>query len=253
MLHKFCSSCGELKLKETEFAKNSSRSDGYAAQCKICHKEKYDHKRYSRNFRKKNNIKQKKKFHVYEKLPSDCEWRPVIIGGKMYEAYSISNDGRLVSHLKPTGGIKSEIDKSYNRLMKHSVSKNNSGRPRKVDYKISLPIDFFDGTSLKDFSFRKKTKNTIEYNVSAHNLVMNAFRPIDLNPPIALQEWETTPENAKQLIKDCIVINHIDHNPMNNNISNLEYVTPRQNANKAKIYYGGNVTNKNNITNNLNV
>ena len=48
----------------------------------------------------------------------------------------------------------------------------------------------------------------------------------------------------QKLVKETVYINHIDHDPSNNRVDNLEYVTPRENSRAAVKHYGGNTANK---------
>ena len=56
--------------------------------------------------------------------------------------------------------------------------------------------------------------------------------------------WDHIPEDAKIWIKETVTINHKNHNPCDNNVDNLEYVTQRENSRAAKKHYGGNMANK---------
>jgi hypothetical protein len=55
------------------------------------------------------------------------------------------------------------------------------------------------------------------------------FKPIDLYPPIDKAVWDKTPNEIKNLIKELLIVDHIDNNPFNNCADNLRWVTPRQN------------------------
>ena len=56
-----------------------------------------------------------------------------------------------------------------------------------------------------------------------HELVMEAFRPMDEYPPDRLKDcWDDIPEDAKTWIKETVYINHIDHDPSNNRVDNLD-------------------------------
>lgn len=221
--NKFCSSCGLLK-NISEFSKNRSCPEGLAYQCKKCFTERYGKKNYPRR-----------------------KWKHIIIANKEYKGYSISNDGKLLSHLKKGKKRIKVIDPSYSFYTTPTIVKGNSDSPSALRYFLTLPADFFEGTPLSGKDFRKsKNGKCIKCDINAHKLVMDAFKPIDDNPPypITKEDWDKTPESSKQMIRDCIVINHIDHNPLNNRIDNLEYTTPRENARKARDHYGGNVANK---------
>jgi hypothetical protein len=80
-----------------------------------------------------------------------------------------------------------------------------------------------------------------------HKLVMAAFRPIDQYPPIPKEDWDLCPESAKKFISESVYINHINHDPNDNNVDNLEYTTPRDNTRQAVKFYDGHMANKNKI------
>ena len=48
------------------------------------------------------------------------------------------------------------------------------------------------------------------------------------------EEWDKTPESAKQLIRDTVFIDHINDDPYDNRVENLRWVTPLQNSNYRK-------------------
>ena len=51
---------------------------------------------------------------------------------------------------------------------------------------------------------------------------------------ISKEEWLSMPERAKVIIRQSLEINHIDHNPTNNKLSNLEWVTKVENSQAYK-------------------
>ena len=59
------------------------------------------------------------------------------------------------------------------------------------------------------------------------------------------EDYDKTPESMKIFIRQAFVINHIDHNKKNNNVTNLEWVTQKANTFKALKHYGGNCANAN--------
>jgi len=184
------------------------------------------------------------------------EWRKVVVDGKENEWYSISNYGNLVSHLRK------QIPKrdSLGRIVKNTgsyfydpsyscpINPQKRGN-RSTQYfvkKMTFPVDFFD-----DYSYSSNNSITCRKTVSIHKLVMDAFKPIDLFPPDRLKEcWSQIPDEAKKWINETIIINHIDHNPQNNCIDNLEWVTHRENTRAAVEYYGGQCANKGKLTSN---
>jgi hypothetical protein len=201
------------------------------------------------------------------KLDFDEQWKPIVIAGKEFPHYSISNYGRLVSHLKKTvvnmtRGEKGRITSSstsyvydpfFTREIKLSHMRNKDGSVKSLYKKLHLPKDFFDGTYLEGVEYYQSSDNTIKYHATAHALVMAAFRPIEDYPPERLKHcWEDLHPDAKQWIKECVIINHIHHDPTQNWVcaeephpqDSLEYCTPGENSRKAKEFYGGNHSNK---------
>ena len=65
------------------------------------------------------------------------------------------------------------------------------------------------------------------------------FLPKEINK----EDYAQTPESMKIFIRQAFVINHIDHNKKNNNVTNLEWVTQKANTFKALKHYGGNCAN----------
>ena len=63
-------------------------------------------------------------------------------------------------------------------------------------------------------------------NVKYHRAVIEAWKPIDENPPIPTEDWNNTPESAKQFIRECAIIDHIDSDTRNNHVDNLRWTTP---------------------------
>jgi hypothetical protein len=174
------------------------------------------------------------------------EWRTIVVDDKEHPWYSVSNFGRVRSHLQikglPGGGSSAACNLSYHKEKKPSKMKNRDGSISCMKVKLRFPIDFFE-----DYQYHKDRKISTNVNkkCSVHKLVMEAFRPMDKYPPDRLKDcWNDIPESAKTWIKQTVLINHIDHDPSNNHVDNLEYVTPRENSRAATKHYGGNTANK---------
>ena len=178
------------------------------------------------------------------------EWRVVVIGGKEHPWYSVSNYGNVRSHLQkkgcgwPTMGFYILCNPNYYKDLSLIKSKQRNGSHCKMMVSLYFPEDFFE-----DYQYSKNSNNIISNTVRklcpSHQLVMEAFRPMDEYPPDRLKNcWSDIPEDAKTWIKQTVTINHIDHDPTNNHVDNLEYVTQRENSRAAVKHYGGKFANK---------
>jgi hypothetical protein len=131
-------------------------------------------------------------------------FKPIIRKGTHIPGYLISNKGRVYSE-------------KTNKFLSITDTKN---KERGNSSLVGLSI----------------TENLFEYSYSnnklmcqIHQLVAEVFMPIDDFPPVPIDDWLKTPESCKNLIRECILIDHIDNDPYNNCVSNLRYVTARQN------------------------
>ena len=175
------------------------------------------------------------------------EWKTIVVDGKKHPWYSVSNLGNARSHLQnrslgPGRGFNRSYNPNFYRDLKPCNFKNRDGSIRRCVFGLQFPQDFFE-----DYQYRKKrnSDSRVTRDCSVHELVMGAFRPMDEYPPDRLKEdWNDIPESAKTWIKETVTINHIDHDPTNNCVDNLEYVTQRENSRAAVKHYGGNVANK---------
>jgi hypothetical protein len=79
-----------------------------------------------------------------------------------------------------------------------------------------------------------------------HRLVMDSWRSIlTTDPPgISTKDWRATPGNVKIFIGSLLQVNHKNHDKLDNNLLNLERVTPKQNSKEAVSFYEGNCNNK---------
>lgn len=89
-------------------------------------------------------------------------------------------------------------------------------------------------------------QGTTKQKVLVHRLIMDSWSPIfESEPPngFPTEDWELISREAKKFIGGVLLINHKDHNKVNNNILNLERVTSKQNSQKAIEFYDGNFKN----------
>ena len=157
------------------------------------------------------------------------EWKNIVVDGKVFNGYSVSNYGNIVTHKRQCGGSVGWIYDPEFRKIKTARRQN-----RGMSVSLTFPKGFFD----YEYRAAGKSKNSTVRDRRVHQLVMETFCPIDENPPVPIEEWKQTPESIKQIVRECIFINHKDHDFTNNRLDNLEYVTPRQNTRKAVEHYG---------------
>lgn len=147
-------------------------------------------------------------------------WKPVSIRGVRLPYYYVSDHGRVLS----TKGGKERILKI--RIREKSIA----GRGGHSDISLAKPKDLI----LDDYRGDGKT---FAGTYQIHQLVMWAFKPVDQNPPDELRDdWNSAPESFKQWVRDTVVIDHINDNPHDNRIDNLQYVTPKKNNAWRKLY-----------------
>ena len=70
-----------------------------------------------------------------------------------------------------------------------------------------------------------------------HRLVAQAFLSLDDNPEqigITKAGWDRMEDRAKDIIKDAMQVNHKDHDKENNNVWNLDWMTPQENSKQGQ-------------------
>lgn len=154
-------------------------------------------------------------------LPIEEEiWKPAVKFGVVIPNYFISNLGRLKDE-------KGKVLKASKRAAKYRTG----GPGPKSIVKIKIPKNLFKHRQDEGIGF-------VNIRIVVHRLVIETFKPLDEYPPIPKHEWDTLPESAKEIIRNCCIVDHIDNNPFNNRIENLRWCTPLENnpANKKKTF-----------------
>jgi len=165
-------------------------------------------------------------------LYGEEEFRPIRKYGKVIPNYFVSKDGRVYSTrtskpkiLNPTYDT---IQQGYKvpRIIGLRVSRKECPDLfDNYDYNISQQRLQCDPTS-KYYKRLTKDPDLTTINVKYHRAVIEAWKPIDENPPIPKEDWDNTPESAKQFIRECAIIDHIDSDTRNNHVDNLRWTTP---------------------------
>ena len=170
------------------------------------------------------------------------QWTPVVFRYKVIPNYFVSSWGRLRG---PKGKLLKR--RPYPALpMRYKNIQNNFPFPYDYinksggTYVQCLKVDFtFDKDLFEDYDYRSPCQKTrkgtrMKATSTVHKLVMNSFKPHDQYPVLEKEVWDNTPEEAKHIINEMVIIDHLDDNPTNNHISNLAYVTPRENCHYVK-------------------
>ena len=261
----------DRKLWSKEYyQKNREKRIEYSKQHHMINREE-NLKRMRENYRQKKGSTKQSLESI--SLPGEI-WKSIVVDGKVHSWYSVSTMGRVASHFgnKNTGrnaaGFQAwdrSYDPEYCRLIKPAPSYKNNHDPNKRDVygntlkvgdkiinctrvSIRLPWDFFQDINMYGSEYQYPVQGLegamngkcCQRTMAIHKLVANTHMPIDDFPPTRIADsYQSLPEPIKQWIRETVIINHIDHDPTNNDISNLEYVTPRENCHKAVKQYGG--------------
>jgi len=175
------------------------------------------------------------------------EIKPVIVDGIEIPGYFVSNFGRVFTSLSKRRSNGKYVG-SYVSEQKSEMkpSKEMNGRSGQLSG-LRVELTFAPGT-FGDYSYRK-LDNKETRKIYVHQLVMQAFRPVlDYPPEVLKPYWDSTPNEVKKWIAKSVIINHMDHDPSNNFVDNLEYVTARENSRAAVKHYGGNLANRKTVT-----
>jgi len=169
--------------------------------------------------------------------------RPVVYKKKTVPGYYIAESGNAYSAFCGKGmGRGREVAEGKEiidnlRLLSPSTSKMHRY------FHLRVPPKFYD------YEYRTNGKSQRQVlSVQVHQIVMQTWRPVNDYPPEKIKHvWDQTPIEIKNFIADCLFTNHIDHDPYNNNVDNLEYCTPMHNARESVKHWGGNNANKKKI------
>ena len=170
------------------------------------------------------------------------EFRPIKKFGIEVPNYFVSKDGRVLS-------TKTSKHKILNP--KYEIVEQGYKVPHVVGLRVSrkdcpeLFEEYNYNSSQQKLQndpnspyYKRLTKDldltTIQ--VKYHRAVMEAWKPIDENPPIPKEDWDKCPETAKKFMRESAIIDHIDRDTRNNHVDNLRWTTNKDNNTHIKKY-----------------
>ena len=170
----------------------------------------------------------------------NIEFKPLMHKQRHIPDYYISECAKILSTKQTkTKGVPKLMDYKRKQRLDHP-GRGAGGQTYKRPMAVNLSVDVSKGL-FPEYNYVMSTNGQkqvstkhAKVNVRYHRAVLESWRPIDDFPPIPKKDWSTTPESAKQFIRDSAYVDHIDGDTSNNHISNLRWVTPLQNSNYRK-------------------
>ena len=172
---------------------------------------------------------------------NDTEFKPLMHKQRHVPGYYISECAKILSTKRTKNGPPKIMDYKRKQCLDHP---NRLSGNKKTYYKrpmaVNLSVEVSQGL-FPEYNYVMSTNGQgqvstkhAKVNVRYHRAVMESWRPMDKFPPIPKEDWDKTPETAKQFIKDSAYVDHIDGDTSNNHVSNLRWCTPLQNSNYRK-------------------
>ena len=142
----------------------------------------------------------------------ETKFKPVKKYGRQIPDYFVTVDAKVYSN-------------KTKKFLKVGKSAKDSEYMR---VSLNIPIGYF--SDVDDFNYYEDNKVSHRVSFDVHRIVLEAWKPIDENPPEQLRDdWDKAPESFKKWVRETAVIDHIDGNPANNHLDNLRWCTPKEN------------------------
>ena len=148
--------------------------------------------------------------------------------------FSVSNKGRGVTHNIKAGGRSCLGSRFKDGVMVESYNDRYDTNTRQI-IKMCRSHHKHNGKP-KSIHMMVRLPNGHAFSIALHKVLMDLFKPIEDNLPDIWDGIEFTKEQVDEL-RDLYLINHIDHNPFNNNLDNLERVSLIRNFEAAREHY----------------
>lgn len=167
---------------------------------------------------------------------NESEFKPLVRFFKIIPGYYVSKAGNIYN---------SVTNRILNPFSNYEYRKDGSQRLKEVAVRLSIPKKFFNDY---EYRTRKDVKNSTRDRIylPIHRAVIESWKSIDECPPDRLkEEWNQIitsemvgqsriPESYKQWVRDTAIVDHIDDNPANNSVNNLQWVVPKDNNSYRK-------------------
>jgi len=158
----------------------------------------------------------------YNTVYEDEEWKPIVLkNGYISPIYGVSQYGKP-KNLQTDKLL--AVSESYG-----TGDHNYFGFSIRIDIQDYKEWTGIDKTGAQKEGGNREAKKFVHAG-NCHQYVMNTWKPFDENLLPELVEWwpKFTPE-LKAIIRDSIIIDHLDDNRANNHVSNLVYTTQTAN------------------------
>ena len=167
------------------------------------------------------------------------KFKPLIHKQRHIPGYYISECAKILSTKRTKNGPPKIMDYKRKQRLDHpgrGAGGQTYKRPMAVNLSVEVSSGLFpeyDYVMSTNGQGQVSTKHS-KVNVRYHRAVMETWRPINEFPPIPKEDWDKTPESAKQFIRDSAYVDHRDSNTSNNHVDNLRWCTPLQNSSYRK-------------------
>tara|TARA_B100001113_G_scaffold317492_1_gene284939 strand:+ start:213 stop:860 length:648 start_codon:yes stop_codon:yes gene_type:complete len=190
----------------------------------------------------------------------ETEFKPCVRYGIIIPDYYIAQDTRVLStrckkhkFLTPKGCTKSKRGEGAyltppgvamrvhkNLFTDFNYTANTAEKIKEVNDRNMSGLERYAPHRKTNRPYKKRTKstwnvdteNTVTINVHLHRLMMEVWHPLrDHSSEIGIskEEWNSLPKSVQTILEHCVIIDHIDANTKNNLLSNLRWVTPKEN------------------------